>query len=42
MPPRRADAVARGKRKKHPKSTDFFEDAEDWLDDDEASPPVLH
>ncbi len=31
----------RGRDKKRRAGTDFFEDAEDWLDDDEASPGVL-
>ena len=32
----------RGRKKKRPAGVDFFEDNEDWLDEDEASPPVLH
>ena len=32
----------RGRKKKRPDGSDFYEDGDDWLDDDEASPPVLH
>jgi hypothetical protein len=33
--------VGRGRKKRRPDGTDFFEDDEDWLDDDEAAPGVL-
>ncbi|WP_151083728.1 hypothetical protein [Nocardioides cynanchi] len=32
----------RGRKKKRAPGIDFFEDNEDWLDEDEVSPPVLH
>lgn len=31
----------RGRKRKRGPGTDFFEDADDWVDDDEASPAVL-
>jgi hypothetical protein len=31
----------RGRKKRRPDCTDFFENADEWLDDDEASPGVL-
>ncbi len=31
----------RGKKRRRPAGTDFFDDGEDWLDDDETSPGVL-
>jgi hypothetical protein len=32
----------RGRKKKRTPGVDFFEDNEDWLDEDEAAPGVLH
>lgn len=32
----------RGRKKRRTSGIDFFEDNDDWLDEDEASPGVLH